>query len=91
MPWFVRKIQMVHWRHLKLRQESVLTVTLLQSLLIAGLLERNPENISYYSGIEKCMNIDSIEDRLKIYSDVLEQSPRSSVAKKLPLSFVTGL
>ncbi|XP_067944638.1 N-alpha-acetyltransferase 15, NatA auxiliary subunit-like [Watersipora subatra] len=54
------------------------------------LLERNAENTAYYQGLEKCLQFDSIDDRLRIYSEVLAEQPRASVPKKLPLTFATG-
>lgn len=54
------------------------------------LLERNPENSGYYTGLEQCTQVDSIEERLKTYTDVLDMHPRATAPKKLPLAFVTG-
>jgi len=60
------------------------------SYFVLDLIERNPENSSYYKGLESCCNLETIEVRQKIYSDVLEQQPRASLPKKLPLTFLTG-
>ncbi|XP_041929520.1 N-alpha-acetyltransferase 15, NatA auxiliary subunit a isoform X1 [Alosa sapidissima] len=55
------------------------------------LQERNPENWSYYQGLEKALNPANTEDKLKIYEDAWVKYPKGLVPRRLPLSFLTGL
>ncbi|TSO15269.1 N-alpha-acetyltransferase 15, NatA auxiliary subunit [Bagarius yarrelli] len=54
------------------------------------LQERNPENWSYYQGLESALKPGSVEERLKIYEDVWVKFPKSLVPRRLPLTFLTG-
>ncbi|XP_052006048.1 N-alpha-acetyltransferase 15, NatA auxiliary subunit a [Xyrauchen texanus] len=54
------------------------------------LLERNPENWSYYQGLEKALKPKSAEERQKIYEDAWVKYPKGLVPRRLPLSFLTG-
>nr|AAH57466.1 NMDA receptor-regulated gene 1a [Danio rerio] len=54
------------------------------------LLERNPENWSYYQGLEKALKPKSAEDKQKIYEDAWVKYPKGLVPRRLPLSFLTG-
>ncbi|XP_067313355.1 N-alpha-acetyltransferase 15, NatA auxiliary subunit a [Pseudorasbora parva] len=54
------------------------------------LLERNPENWSYYQGLEKALKPKSAEDKQKIYEDAWIKYPKGLVPRRLPLSFLTG-
>ncbi|KAI7801738.1 N-alpha-acetyltransferase 15, NatA auxiliary subunit a [Triplophysa rosa] len=54
------------------------------------LLERNPENWSYYQGLEKALKTKSAEERQKIYEDAWVKYPKGLVPRRLPLSFLTG-
>ncbi|CAG5134319.1 unnamed protein product [Candidula unifasciata] len=51
------------------------------------LICRNPENWAYYQGYEKAMKLDTPEDRMQLYTDILELFPRASMPKRLPLNF----
>ncbi|KAK3784704.1 hypothetical protein RRG08_032159 [Elysia crispata] len=56
-----------------------------------ALISRNPENWSYYQKYEKAMGLEGeSEERLKLYTEILEKHPRASMPKCLPLTFVTG-
>uniref|UniRef100_A0A8C2J338 N(alpha)-acetyltransferase 15, NatA auxiliary subunit a n=2 Tax=Cyprinus carpio TaxID=7962 RepID=A0A8C2J338_CYPCA len=54
------------------------------------LLERNPENWSYYQGLEKALKPKSVEEKQKIYEDAWVKYPKGLVPRRLPLSFLTG-
>uniref|UniRef100_A0A8C7XE66 N-alpha-acetyltransferase 15, NatA auxiliary subunit n=1 Tax=Oryzias sinensis TaxID=183150 RepID=A0A8C7XE66_9TELE len=54
------------------------------------LQERNPENWSYYHGLENALKPSSVEERHKIYEEVWEKFPKGLVPRRLPLSFLTG-
>ncbi|XP_048031865.1 N-alpha-acetyltransferase 15, NatA auxiliary subunit a [Megalobrama amblycephala] len=54
------------------------------------LLERNPENWSYYQGLEKALKPKSAEEKQKIYEDAWIKYPKGLVPRRLPLSFLTG-
>uniref|UniRef100_A0A671KVP5 N-alpha-acetyltransferase 15, NatA auxiliary subunit-like n=1 Tax=Sinocyclocheilus anshuiensis TaxID=1608454 RepID=A0A671KVP5_9TELE len=54
------------------------------------LLERNPENWSYYQGLEKALKPKSVEGKQKIYEDAWVKYPKGLVPRRLPLNFLTG-
>ncbi|XP_059410348.1 N-alpha-acetyltransferase 15, NatA auxiliary subunit-like [Carassius carassius] len=54
------------------------------------LQERNPENWSYYHGLEKALKPASAEEKLKIYEEAWEKYPKGLVPRRLPLSFLSG-
>uniref|UniRef100_A0A8C1T9A6 N(alpha)-acetyltransferase 15, NatA auxiliary subunit a n=1 Tax=Cyprinus carpio TaxID=7962 RepID=A0A8C1T9A6_CYPCA len=54
------------------------------------LLERNPENWSYYQGLEKALKPKSVEEKQKIYEDAWVKYPKGLLPRRLPLSFLTG-
>uniref|UniRef100_A0A8C1BWF5 N-alpha-acetyltransferase 15, NatA auxiliary subunit b n=1 Tax=Cyprinus carpio carpio TaxID=630221 RepID=A0A8C1BWF5_CYPCA len=54
------------------------------------LQERNPENWSYYHGLEKALKPASTEEKLKIYEEAWEKYPKGLVPRRLPLSFLSG-
>uniref|UniRef100_A0A673IPS5 N-alpha-acetyltransferase 15, NatA auxiliary subunit n=1 Tax=Sinocyclocheilus rhinocerous TaxID=307959 RepID=A0A673IPS5_9TELE len=54
------------------------------------LQERNPENWSYYHGLERALKPASTEEKLKIYEEAWEKYPKGLVPRRLPLSFLSG-
>ncbi|XP_051561366.1 N-alpha-acetyltransferase 15, NatA auxiliary subunit [Myxocyprinus asiaticus] len=54
------------------------------------LQERNPENWTYYHGLEKALKPGSTEEKLKIYEEAWEKYPKGLVPRRLPLSFLSG-
>ncbi|KAF0037930.1 hypothetical protein F2P81_010804 [Scophthalmus maximus] len=54
------------------------------------LQERNPENWSYYRGLENALKPSSVEERHKIYEDAWEKFPKGLVPRRLPLNFLSG-
>uniref|UniRef100_A0A8C1MLZ4 N-alpha-acetyltransferase 15, NatA auxiliary subunit-like n=1 Tax=Cyprinus carpio TaxID=7962 RepID=A0A8C1MLZ4_CYPCA len=54
------------------------------------LQERNPENWSYYHGLEKALKPASTQEKLKIYEEAWEKYPKGLVPRRLPLSFLSG-
>ncbi|XP_048826423.1 N-alpha-acetyltransferase 15, NatA auxiliary subunit a [Brienomyrus brachyistius] len=54
------------------------------------LLERNPENWSYYHGLEKALKPASVEEKQKIYEDTWDKYPKALVPRRLPLNFLAG-
>lgn len=55
-----------------------------------GLINRNPENWAYYTGLEEATKPSSEEDRLKLYKDIEQLFPRASAPRRLPLNFAEG-
>ncbi|MCJ8733750.1 hypothetical protein PDJAM_G00227270 [Pangasius djambal] len=53
------------------------------------LQERNPENWSYYQGLERALKPGSVEEKQQIYEDVWVKFPKGLVPRRLPLSFLT--
>lgn len=61
--------------------------------LARTLLSRNVENADYYALLERCLEITDgspVEERLKMYQDVLENRPKAHAPKRLPLFFTSG-
>ncbi|KAA8594466.1 hypothetical protein FQN60_011601, partial [Etheostoma spectabile] len=54
------------------------------------LQERNPENWSYYRGLENALKPSCVEERQKIYEDAWEKFPKGLVPRRLPLNFLSG-
>uniref|UniRef100_A0A8C9WFF8 N-alpha-acetyltransferase 15, NatA auxiliary subunit n=1 Tax=Scleropages formosus TaxID=113540 RepID=A0A8C9WFF8_SCLFO len=55
------------------------------------LQERNPENWSYYHGLENALKPGtSVEEKQKIYEEAWERYPKGLVPRRLPLNFLTG-
>uniref|UniRef100_A0A6Q2YI17 N(alpha)-acetyltransferase 15, NatA auxiliary subunit a n=1 Tax=Esox lucius TaxID=8010 RepID=A0A6Q2YI17_ESOLU len=54
------------------------------------LQERNPENWSYYQGLEKALKPGSVEERQKIYEEAWVKYPKGLVPRRLPLTFLSG-
>ncbi|XP_048773371.1 N-alpha-acetyltransferase 15, NatA auxiliary subunit-like isoform X2 [Ostrea edulis] len=55
-----------------------------------SLMNRNPENWSYYAGLEKAIKPSSKEERLKLYTDAEQLYPRAAAPRRLPLNFTEG-
>uniref|UniRef100_A0A3Q4HUL6 N-alpha-acetyltransferase 15, NatA auxiliary subunit n=1 Tax=Neolamprologus brichardi TaxID=32507 RepID=A0A3Q4HUL6_NEOBR len=53
------------------------------------LLERNPENWSYYHGLEKALKPSTVEERYKIFEEAWEKFPKGLVPRRLPLNFLS--
>uniref|UniRef100_H3D472 N-alpha-acetyltransferase 15, NatA auxiliary subunit n=1 Tax=Tetraodon nigroviridis TaxID=99883 RepID=H3D472_TETNG len=54
------------------------------------LQERNPENWTYYHGLEKALKPSSMEEKCKIYEEAWEKFPKGLVPRRLPLNFLLG-
>ncbi|KAF4090563.1 hypothetical protein AMELA_G00054440 [Ameiurus melas] len=54
------------------------------------LQERNPENWSYYLGLEKALKPATTEEKLKIYEEAWVKFPKGLVPRRLPLNFLSG-
>ncbi|KAL4640275.1 N-alpha-acetyltransferase 15, NatA auxiliary subunit isoform X1 [Arapaima gigas] len=57
------------------------------------LQERNPENWSYYHGLEKALKPGTRlehKERQKIYEEAWERYPKGLVPRRLPLNFLSG-
>ena len=57
-------------------------------LLYWKLLKRNPENINYYTCLERIVKP---ANRLEFYASLRKELPYSSTVKRLPLSIATGV
>lgn len=54
------------------------------------LLNRNPENHAYYRGIEAALQAETVEDKMKIYTEFQEKFPKAQTPRRLPLNFTSG-
>ncbi|XP_040847277.1 N-alpha-acetyltransferase 16, NatA auxiliary subunit isoform X2 [Ochotona curzoniae] len=60
------------------------------SEVFKNLIDRNAENWCYYEGLEKALQLSTIEERLQIYEEISKQHPRAISPRRLPLNLVPG-
>ncbi|MBN3278343.1 NAA15 acetyltransferase, partial [Polyodon spathula] len=60
------------------------------TLVYQRLQERNPENWSYYHGLEKALKPANVEEKQKIYEEAWVKYPKGLVPRRLPLNFLSG-
>ncbi|XP_069457331.1 N-alpha-acetyltransferase 16, NatA auxiliary subunit isoform X5 [Ovis canadensis] len=60
------------------------------SEVFKNLIDRNAENWCYYEGLEKALQLSTLEERLQIYEDISKQHPRAISPRRLPLNLVPG-
>lgn len=54
------------------------------------LIDRNPENHAYYTGLEQAMQSSSVEQRLEIYVKIQKMKPWAMCPRRLPMNFTSG-
>lgn len=54
------------------------------------LLKRNPDNRQYYLGLEEARDLTEEVARLQFYTELCEEYPRSTLARRIPLNYATG-
>ncbi|KAL1780933.1 N-alpha-acetyltransferase 16, auxiliary subunit [Sigmodon hispidus] len=60
------------------------------SEVFKNLIDCNAENWCYYEGLEKALQLHSVDERIQIYEEISEQHPRAVSPRRLPLNFVSG-
>uniref|UniRef100_A0A8I5QZL1 N-alpha-acetyltransferase 16, NatA auxiliary subunit n=1 Tax=Papio anubis TaxID=9555 RepID=A0A8I5QZL1_PAPAN len=60
------------------------------SEVFKNLIDRNAENWCYYEGLEKALQISTLEERLQIYEEISKQHPKAITPRRLPLTLVPG-
>ncbi|XP_005366096.1 N-alpha-acetyltransferase 16, NatA auxiliary subunit [Microtus ochrogaster] len=60
------------------------------SEVFKNLIDRNAENWCYYEGLEKALQLCSLDERLQIYEEISKQHPRAVSPRRLPLNLVPG-
>lgn len=60
------------------------------SEVFRNLIDWNAENWCYYEGLEKALQLRSLDERLQLYEEVSKQHPRAVSPRRLPLSFAPG-
>ncbi|XP_032351940.1 N-alpha-acetyltransferase 16, NatA auxiliary subunit isoform X4 [Camelus ferus] len=60
------------------------------SEVFKNLIDRNAENWCYYEGLEKALQLSTLEERLQIYEEISKQYPRAISPRRLPLNLVPG-
>lgn len=60
------------------------------SEIYRNLVNRNPENRDYYLKLEEALGLKTVEERLKLYEELKEKTPRAQVPKRLPLNYAKG-
>ncbi|XP_031216977.1 N-alpha-acetyltransferase 16, NatA auxiliary subunit isoform X2 [Mastomys coucha] len=60
------------------------------SEVFKNLIDWNAENWCYYEGLEKALQLRSLDARLQIYEEISKQHPRAVSPRRLPLNFVPG-
>ncbi|CAF0974034.1 unnamed protein product [Adineta steineri] len=58
--------------------------------ILRDLIERNNENKKYYYMLEKCLNLTNIDDKTKLYENLMEKYPKADAPKSISLQFLTG-
>ncbi|CAF1077117.1 unnamed protein product [Didymodactylos carnosus] len=58
--------------------------------ILRDLIERNTENKKYYFDLEKCLNMTTSSEKMKLYNDLIEKYPRADAPKQIRLQFLTG-
>ncbi len=58
--------------------------------LYTELIRRNPENHSYYRGLEAATRAESADAKLAMYAKLREQYPRAAAPQRLPLDIASG-
>lgn len=58
--------------------------------ILRDLIERNVENKKYYYMLEKCLHLTNIDDKTKLYENLIEKYPRADAPKQIRLQFLTG-
>ena len=58
--------------------------------ILRDLIERNSENKKYYYMLEKCLNLTTVDDKTKLYENLMEKYPRADAPKQIALQFLTG-
>ena len=54
------------------------------------LLKRNPDNREYYLGLEEARDLTEEVAKLQFYTELCEEYPRSTLARRIPLNYATG-
>ncbi|KAG8236210.1 hypothetical protein J437_LFUL016214 [Ladona fulva] len=60
------------------------------SVVYRELLKRNPENTMYYQKLQDALQLQSVEERLKLFESYQEKFPRAQAPRRLPLNYATG-
>ena len=58
--------------------------------ILRDLIERNPENKKYYFMLEKCLNLTNIDEKSKLYENLIEKYPKADAPKQICLQFLSG-
>jgi len=59
-------------------------------LLARELIERNNENKNYYFMLEKSLNLNHIDERRKLYDELIDKYPKADAPKQIQLELLTG-
>ncbi|CAF0802062.1 unnamed protein product [Rotaria sp. Silwood1] len=58
--------------------------------ILRDLIERNVENKKYYYMLEQCLHLTDIDDKTKLYENLIEKYPKADAPKQISLQFLTG-
>ncbi|UJR25810.1 hypothetical protein I4U23_007160 [Adineta vaga] len=58
--------------------------------ILRDLIERNNENKKYYYMLEKCLHLTSVDDKTKLYENLMEKYPKADAPKQITLQFLSG-
>jgi hypothetical protein len=59
-------------------------------MILRDLIERNVENKKYYYMLEKCLNLTSIDDKTKLYENLIEKHSKADASKQIRLQVLIG-
>ncbi|KAM4860208.1 N-alpha-acetyltransferase 16, NatA auxiliary subunit isoform 2-T2 [Thomomys bottae] len=60
------------------------------SEIFKNLIDRNAENWCYFEGLEKALQLSTLEERLKVYEEISQQHPKAVAPRRLPLNLIPG-
>ncbi|CAF0922384.1 unnamed protein product [Rotaria sordida] len=58
--------------------------------ILRDLIERNTGNKKYYYMLEECLHLTNIDDKTKLYENLIEKYPKADAPKQISLQFLTG-
>ena len=58
--------------------------------ILRDLIERNPENKKYYFMLEKCLHLSNVDEKSRLYENLMDKYPKADTPKQICLQFLTG-
>ena len=58
--------------------------------ILRDLIDRNAENKKYYYALEKCLHLTGMDEKSKLYENLIDKYPKADAPKQIQLQFLTG-